>query len=595
VSDELARLCASHGIEPDYTGFDGRRRAVPAATLAALAEAFGLEAPGTPPAGIEAARAEPDPPRCHLPAGLADARVWGLSCQLPSLVSARNLGMGDFADLAELAGIAAAQGADFLGVNPLHALFWSDPRRRSPFSPSNRRFLNPLYLAPEWIAGFEGLSAGEARQAARLRAAPLLDLPAVAALKDRLLRRLHRCFPADERERGDFEAFRAAGGRALARHALFEALSESWTAEGRGAGCAAWPAPWRDPGSAEVRDFAARRRDRVAYHLWLQWQADRQLARARDAAREAGMRVGLYLDFAVGAAPDGSAAWSDPALTVPGVSIGAPPDEFSAGGQDWGLAPLSPVRLAALDGRPLAEALAATLRHAGAIRIDHAMGVARLWLIPRGAPARDGAYVRYPLPALLARLAEASARAGALVIGEDLGVVPEGFRALMAERALHGYRVFLYERPGGALADPRAWTREALACFATHDMPTFAGWWRGADLDLRRELGMLDAAQRDAEQARRAADRDALRRRLGGPAHAAGLSPRLHAHLAASPCRLLALQLEDAIGVTEQVNVPGTVDEHPNWRRRLPVALERLAGDPGLAAHAAALRAVRPR
>lgn len=593
MSADLLRLCASHGIEPTYVGSDGRAHQVAAGTLAALAEVFGLEAAGTPPPGIDEARVEPDPPRCHVPAAVADARVWGLTCQLPSLVSDRNLGMGDFADLAAIARIAAAEGADFLGVSPLHALFWSDPARHSPFSPSNRRFLNPLYLAPEWITGFDRLAADEAREAARLRAAPLLDVPAAARLKDRVLRRLYRRFPADAGQRAAFDAFRDGGGRALALHALFETLSESLAGEGYGAGCAGWPACWQDPGSAEVRAFAERHR--VDYHVWLQWQADHQLARVRDETRAAGMRIGLYLDFPVGVAPDGSAAWSDPELTVPGVSIGAPPDDFSAAGQDWGLAPLSPIRLAALEGRPLADTLGATLRHAGAIRIDHAMGVARLWLIPRGAPARDGAYVRYPLPTLLARLAQASGQAGALVIGEDLGVVPAGFRALMAERRLHGYRVFLFERASGELADPGTWDRDALACFATHDMPTFAGWWAGADLDLRRELGMPSVEEWDNERSRRAAEREALQRRLGGPADAAGLSPLLHAYLAASPCRLFALQLEDALGVTGQVNLPGTVDEYPNWRRRLPVAVERLASHPGFRAHTAAVRRVRPR
>lgn len=595
MSDDLARLCKSHGIEPTYEGSDGRTRRVPDDTLAALAEVFGLDAPGTPPPGIDEARAESDPPRCYIPAWLAGSRVWGLTCQLSSLVSDRNLGMGDFADLATLARIAAAEGADFLGVNPLHALFWSDPSRHSPFSPSNRRFVNPLYLAPEWITGFEGLAAAEAREATRLRAAPLLDLPAIARLKDRVLRRLYGLFPADDGERAAFDAFRAGAGEALARHALFEALSEFLSGEGFGAGCAEWPACWRDLHSAEVRAFADRHRERVDYHLWLQWQTDRQLACVHNEAQEAGMRIGLYLDFAVGAAPDGSAAWSDPALTVPGVSIGAPPDDFSAQGQDWGLAPLSPVRLAALDARPLADLLSAALRHAGAVRIDHVMGVARLWLIARHAPARDGAYVRYPLPMLLKRVAEASNQAGALVIGEDLGVVPAGFRALMAERRLQGYRVFLFEHKAGGLADPADWDRDALACFATHDMPTFAGWWAGADLDLRRDLGMLATKEWIALRTQRTAERDMLQRRLDGPSDSAALSPLLHAHIAASPCRLVALQLEDALGVMEQVNLPGTVDEYPNWRRRLPVPLDRLADHPGFRAHAAALRQARPR
>ena len=595
MTRDLARLCASHGIEPSYVGFDGDEHDVSEETLAALAEIFEIEGPGTPPAGIAEARAEPDPPRCHVPDPLEDALAWGLTCQLPSLASERNLGMGDFADLAALARLAAAEGADFLGLNPLHALFWSDPARVSPFSPSNRRLLNPLYLAPEWIAGFDGLTEEEAREAARLRDTPLVDVPAVARLKDRVLRRLFARFPHDPEHRAAFAAFRAAGGGALESHALFEALSGHMVAEGHGAGWPGWPAAWRDRQSAEVRAFAAAHPKRVEYHLWLQWQADAQLARVQREALTAGMRVGLYLDFAVGEAPDGSASWTNPHLTVPGVSIGAPPDAFSTHGQDWGLAPLSPVRLAEQDCRPFAETMAAVLRHAGALRIDHAMSVARLWLIPRGLPATEGAYVRYPLSGLLARIAEASQRSGAVVIGEDLGVVPAGFRELMGERRFHSYKIFFFERTRRGFRDPRLWPRDALACIATHDTPTFAGWWRGSDLDLRRDLDMLSEAAWVAERRARAADREVLAELLGRDGDAAALSPLLHGHIAWSPCRLVGLQVEDALGLAEQVNLPGTVDEHPNWRRRLPVQVDAIADDPGFRAHVAALSEARPR
>lgn len=575
---------------------DGREHAVPDETLAALVEVLEIDRPrAAPPPGIAEALAEKRPPRCHVPADLRRARAWGLTCQVASLASARNLGMGDFVDLASLCRLAGAEGAEFVGVNPLHALFWSDPARVSPFFPSNRRFLNPLYIAPEWIDCFAGISAEEEAEAARLRVPELVDVRGAAALKDRVLRRVFEVFRANGRGREAFHAFCAQGGEALRTHALFEALSETMAAEGHGAGWTSWPAAFRNRHGSKVRTFAADYPETIDYHLWLQWVAAGQLARVRREAQAAGMRIGLYLDLAVGAAPDGSASWTDPYLTLPGVSVGAPPDDLAAGGQDWGLAPLSPIRLDALEGRPLADILAAVMGDAGAIRLDHAMGIARLWLIPRGAPAGHGAYVRYPLSHLLARVAEASQAKGTIVIGEDLGTVPKGFRKLMRRRRLHTYKVFLLERGRTGFVDPARWPIDAFACAATHDMPTFAGWWREADLDLKRDVGIAPGAALPARRLARGAEREELARLLGASGAAADVSARLHGYIAASRCRLVALQVEDALGVTAQVNVPGTRDEYPNWRRRLPVAVESLADHPGFRAHVAALRLARPR
>jgi 4-alpha-glucanotransferase len=363
VSEDLIRLCAAHGIEPRYTGIDGITRDVSIDTLSALAEAFGIAdaEPVTLP-DIAAVRAEPSPPRCHIPASLAGARVWGLTCQLGSLVSDRNAGIGDYADLAVLCRVAADEGADFVGVNPLHALFWIDPERVSPFFPSNRRFLNPLYIAIDRVDGFAGLTDDEQAALAVARAAPLIDHSAVARLKDRVLRRLFKHFPWTDAARASFLAFRETGGEAMEAHAVYEAIAEKMVGEGAVAVPGGWPEPLRQYGSPEVVAFAEQKRPAVGFHLWLQWISERQLEGVQREARDAGMRVGLYLDVAVGAAPDGSAAWADPTITVPGVSIGAPPDPFSAGGQDWGLAPLSPVRLAELDGLSLARTMAAVMR-----------------------------------------------------------------------------------------------------------------------------------------------------------------------------------------------------------------------------------------
>jgi 4-alpha-glucanotransferase len=588
----LARLCASHGIEPTYLGLDRREHAVPDATLEALARIFRLtqESPA-PPAGIAEARAEREALHCFVPEVLRDARTWGVTCQVPSLRSGRNLGMGDLADLAALAETVAAEGADFLGVNPLHAMFWSDPGRISPFSPSNRRLLDPIYLVPEWIEGFEALAPEEGEEAGRLRALPLLDRPGVGALKDRVLRRLFANAP----DSIDFEAFCQSGGEQLAGHALFEAVSAVMARAGHGAGWMGWPEPLRDRHSEEVVRLAEQHRDEISYHFWLQWQTDRQLARVQQTAIRAGMRVGLYLDIAVGTSPDGASTWGDPQRSVPELKIGAPPDDFSLLGQDWGLAPISPVFMAERHGAPLAEIMGTVMRHAGAVRIDHAMSLARLWLIPQGMPAIDGAYVRYPLAVLLARLAEESQAARCMVIGEDLGVVPPGFQALMEERALHSYKVWFFERGPAGLPETVRWPLPGLACLGTHDMATVAGWVAGRDLDLRERFGVLDPDAAEAAREERRQDCARIADRLGVGTDPLSLSLGMHAHMAASPCRLAALQIEDALGVERQVNVPGTTDEYPNWRNRLPVPVEELADHPGFRAHAQVMREARPR
>lgn len=593
MTGRLAERCNRVGIEGTYFGIDGLNHIVPDQTLIALADALDAgNATSPPPPTIAEVLANPPATRCFIPEELKRARVWGITCQLLGLVSGRNSGMGDFADLAALCEIAAAEGADFVGVNPLHALFWSEPTRTSPFFPSNRRFLNPLYIALDWIDGFAELSATERSVPSALKDAPLVDLPLVAREKGRRLRRLFMQFPWTEAARGDFRTFRTTGGEALAAHALFEAISETMVARGLGATPPSWPAEFRARTASSVAAFTAEHGDLIDFHLWLQWQARRQLGAVRKQAQNAGLRVGLYVDFAVGAAPDGSAAWSAPELTLPGVSIGAPPDPFSVSGQDWGLAPLSPAELAALDALPFADLVAAAAADSGALRIDHVMGLARMWLIPRGFPATDGAYVRYPLRSILERLAEISRAQETLIVGEDLGVVPEGFRQLMSDNNIHSYKVLLTERDADGFADPKLWPVEGLACIATHDMPTFAGWWCGHDLDLRRAMGLLGEAEFEAASVYRSEEKKMLTARIGGDGDP---SVSIHAAIASSPCRLAVLQIEDALGVVEQANIPGTTTEHPNWRRRLPVAVEDLAGNATFQAHTAAMREARPK
>jgi 4-alpha-glucanotransferase len=525
------------------------------------------------------------------------------------------MGIGDFEDLARFAEIAATAGADMIGVNPLHALFLAAPERCSPFSPSSRQFLNPLYIAVDKAPGAEAL--GDALDPPpHLRSADLVDYRQVGPLKVKVLERLFSIFEhrgADSLTQ-DFERFCLERGKALYLHALFETLSQAMTQQGHGPTWHGWPEEYRHPATDSVRAFAEEQAHRVTFHTWLQWLADRQLGEAQARARAAGMRIGLYLDMAVGVAPDGSATWSDRSLTVPGARIGAPPDYYNASGQDWGLAPLSPTALAARNFAPYRESLDAVLRHAGALRIDHAMSLYRLFWIAEGFTAADGAYVRYPFERMLRTLAEVSQTRHAIVIGEDLGVVPPGFRDVMRTMEIQGYRVFFFEKKEDWFVPPQDWPREALACITTHDLHSLAGWWSGRDIDVRREIGMIAPGdvmrhfEERAHERRRAlgllADngllpnelRPVMRDQVEAPrALPEAFAVALHRLVARTPSRLFVVPAEDLTGAAEQVNIPGTMDEHANWRRRLPVDIEALPGQPLFQAITAALREQRPK
>ncbi|SMF57415.1 4-alpha-glucanotransferase [Tistlia consotensis] len=605
MSELLDRLCERHGITLAYHDQLGYLRVASEEVKRALLEAIGV--PADDEAALRQALAEaPELPearvavgadrRCFLPGCLEHGRVWGVALQLYQLRSARDWGIGDFEDLARAAELAGACGADFLGVNPLHALLLADPARCSPFYPSSRRFLNPLYIAVDRVPGYDPVLVDQA-ELERLRACSLVDYPGVARLKVAVLRRLWPRWRETAAEGGTdgraaFDAFRATRGTPLARQALFEALSQHFAAEGQGAGWQGWPEEFRSPDSAAVLAFEAERRDELAFQAWLQWLADRQLEAAQRRGRAAGLRIGLYLDLAVGDAPDGAATWSDQALMVTGARVGAPPDSFNIAGQDWGLSPLSPAVLRQRALAPYRALLEDVMRHAGALRLDHAMGLRQLFFIPSGHPATEGTYLRYPMGEMLEALAEASRHCRSLVIGEDLGTVPEGFREIMAAAEIQSYRLLYFERLDHGLKPPGDYPRQALACLSTHDLPPLIGWWQGDDVALQRELGFMDGPMAEAELGRRAEDQRRLLAdlvveglletgqvpadgRLSGSA-AEALSAAVHRHLARAPSRLFAVRLEDLAGERQAVNVPGTVEEHPNWRRRLGLTLEEL-------------------
>lgn len=604
MSDALDRAATAYGIELAYVSETGEHRTIADDVKRALLAAMGVAAPEAEASALREAARGPTR-RCYIPDWLRSGRAWGMTVQLYGVASRRNHGIGDFEDAARLAELFARLGADFLGINPVHALFSSDPERASPYFPSSRRFVNPLYIALDRLEGAAGALSPDEAEA--LRAGTHVAYARVAAAKRRALE--HAFAAAGAGEDADFRMFCAEEGPALARFATFEALSERFAAEGQGPGWQGWPEPFRDPASAEVAAFAAASASRIRFHMWLQWIADRQLADVQRRARAAGMRIGLYLDLAVGVAPDGAATWCDRGAYAADARIGAPPDLFNARGQDWGLAPPKPSALLDPDGSVFARDLAAATRRAGAVRLDHAMALERLYWIPRGHDATQGGYVRYPFGVLVDTLAAASEAHRALVVGEDLGTVPAGFRAAMEAAGLLGCRVLYFEYDAeGRYLPPAAYQPEALAALATHDLPPLDAWWRGRDIAVREAVGVLDG---EAAAAARSA-REQSRRRLLEALAAEGLAPggegpggegadpdalavAVHTFLARTPSRLLALQLEDLTGAAELVNLPGTDTAYPNWRLRLPLALEDLAAAPRVRRTVAAMARERPR
>jgi 4-alpha-glucanotransferase len=556
------------------------------------------------------------PARCYLsPAVADDRRVWGIAAQLYALRSEANWGVGDFGDLARLCEIASALGAATVGVNPLHALFQSDPEWASPYSPNSRLFLNPWYLdvtAVSDLADCEDArdviaSSSMVRALGAVKAADTVAYGAVARLKRNVLERLYESFRhahlarAGDARAAEFRRFLEEGGERLRRFALFEALSEHLGTNAWGT----WPASYRHPGSGEVSAFARDHSNRVEFFQYLQWQAELQLAEATRRAGRGGLTLGIYRDLALSSNPDGADVWSEQDAFALGARIGAPPDPFNALGQDWGLPPFHPARLRVKGYAPFIALLRANMRHAGVLRLDHVMGLMRLFWVPRGGTPAAGAYVRYPFEDLLGILALESRRGRCVVIGEDLGTVPEGFRPRMAEAGVLSYRVLYFERDGERFKKPGTYPRLAAACVSTHDLPTLKGFWTGASLEERERLGLFPSEEeRRSHRAARLRDRRLLLDAVAeegllpagvDPNHSdsVAMTPELmqaiHLYLARTPCCLLMVQIDDLAGEEDQVNLPGTTTERPNWRRKLSKTLQEIAADPVVRGLAAAL------
>ena len=524
-------------------------------------------------------------------------KTWGLSAALYGLRSQRNLGVGDYRDLADAAVQMARLGADFIGINPVHARGTASDGF-SPYSPTCRTALEPGHIAPDGVPGFgryaeiHRLLKANAADLEAAKAGDLLDYEGQERLQREILEALFRTTTeADGPAATDLAAWRRGPGHALEWFAVFEAI-----AGGHGPDWRAWPRALQVAGSQEVRRFASEHAEAVRYHAWLQRLAARQLAAAQTAARGAGMAFGLYLDLAAGVRPGGADTWASPACFAEGVSLGAPPDAFSPDGQTWNLAPFNPAGLRAAGYEPFVRMLRAAMVHAGIVRIDHVLGLDRGFWVPEcGAP---GGYVRYPLEPLLGLVRIEAARAGCVVVGEDLGSVPRGLRRRLADAGLLGCAVMQFETDHCGFRPPRRYRPASIASAGTHDTSTLKGWWSGRDIELRHHLGRTTARERTASLAARAAARGDLGRLLVEEGHAPpNLDPAapppeaddatvvaVHALLAGAGSPLLVVQLDDALGMVEQQNLPGTIDEHPNWRRRYPVAVEALADDPGLAA-----------
>lgn len=547
------------------------------------------------------------PDAAYRPDSLSEGqRIWGPSIQLYTLRSDRNWGMGDFTDLAELVDTIADLGADFIGLNPIHALYPISPEHASPYSPSNRNWLNGLYIDPTQVLEFQLSEACQnwyasdevATQLDSVRANAQVDYTAVSALKWQAFDMMYRGFVATHLALGTaraqkFAAFVEMGGEGLWTHCVFDALLQHFhVLDANAWGWPMWPEAYQRRNADEVLAFEEAHPDAVQKHLYVQFIAMEQLQQVHHKTIERGMALGLYRDLAVGADRGGSEIWQDPTLFCIDASVGAPPDALGPMGQNWGLPPIDPMRLQATGYQHFIELIRQNMQACGALRMDHAMALARLWWCPPGETAAEGCYVAYPLEDLLGIILLESHRQQCLVIAEDLGTVPDDVRVAFPRAQLYSNKVFYFEIGKSGCTAPQDYPKNALAMVANHDMPTLAAYWDGSDLTLRQSLGMLSSEavfqqEKVARLANKGAIIAALRRygdmpdrewtALGGELAVESLliteslNVAIHQFLASTPTQLVALQLEDLLLMSSPVNVPGTSSEYGNWRRKLTV------------------------
>lgn len=560
------------------------------------------------------------PASCYKQPAIANGRkVWGPSVQLYCLRSRRNWGIGDFSDLGMLVEKLADWGAHFVGLNPIHALYPANPESASPYSPSSRRWLNVAYIDVEAVPEFQANTALKAevasadfqRHLATLRASDDVVYTAVTQTKMVMLRKVFDQAVLTADRQAALDAFVAEGGDSLLQQATFDAIQASLYAEGQNAwGWPAWPSELQEYHLPAVAAWADAHAHDVAFFLYLQFVADEQLADADRRARAAGMVMGIYRDLAVGVSEGSTETWANRELYCTQASVGAPPDILGPLGQNWGLPPMNPGKLFELAYQPMIDLLRANMRSCGALRLDHVMALLRLWWVPPAESAAKGAYIYYPVHDLLGILALESHRNQCLIIGEDLGTVPEGIDVTLKESGVHSYKVFFFERSkqDGGYISPTHYAEQAMSALTTHDMPTLKGFWQCDDLALGRQLGLYP----DEEVlARLYADRHEAKQRILDSLHAHGvisdkisrdvnwvgmstdLNHGMQIHMARGHCALFSTQLEDWLEMDKPVNVPGTSTEYPNWRRKLSRDLEDLFADKALAALASQMSRAR--
>jgi 4-alpha-glucanotransferase len=546
------------------------------------------------------------PSSCFQPAQFNKQKQWGVSVQLYCVRSEQNWGIGDFADLRFLLGHLTKQGADFVGLNPIHALYPAMPESASPYSPSSRRWLNIIYLAVPEMLGYEQCqqvkqlvnAPGFKQQLDAARAAEWVDYTAVTRLKLPVLKALYQWFTEHQSEHTElveaFSVFKQQSGESLLQLALYDAIHAHLIQKDIHAwGWPVWPEAWQRPDSDEVLAFAKEHAHELDFYCYLQFIAREQLAKAQAFAKEQGMLLGLYRDLAVGVSEASTEIWGNPELYCRGASVGAPPDILGPKGQNWGLPPMLPYQMFQQAYRPMIDLFRANMQNSGALRIDHVMALLRLWWVPKGAEsAGDGAYVYYPIQDLLGILALESQRHQVVVIGEDLGTVPDGIREILAAYGMYSYRVFFFEKAeDGGYVSPAHYPVQAMATLTTHDMPTLIGYWHCGDLNLGKEVGLYREDQLPALFQSRHEDKQKILNSLHGHqmldpnfSHSVDhvgmsteLSYAIQRHVAKGSSQLLCLQLEDWMEMTQPVNIPGTSNEYPNWRRKLTMTLEQLA------------------
>jgi len=535
-------------------------------------------------------------------------KIWGVTAALYGLRSDRNWGIGDFEDLSQLAEFMASKGAAFIGINPVHALFPAAPDLFAPYSPSSRERLNVMHIAPDMIPE---LSADDLeldiKALTKFREQPFVDYTAVYGVKMKafeLAFKRFKALPETHKRRVEFLNYKRVEGESLKQHAIFEAIFETLPKSKRNYhGFKNFPKSLQSADSPEVAQFAKKQAHRVEFYQYLQWIAEGQLQDAQVRAKAAGMSIGLYLDFAVGVVLGGSDAWRHNTAFAHNVSLGAPGDAANPDGQMWNLLPFDPHELVSNNFEPYRSMLAKKMRQAGAVRIDHILGHMRsFWtVVDEKGQARGGAYVRFPLQGLFEMIAQESQKAKCVIIGEDLGTVPDGLRHEMGQASLMGCAIAIIERDshGGIL--PLETIREfSLAAFSNHDFPTLAGFWDGQDFEWREALGISADNDRLAyEKERREKDKAFMVYQAGldnntSSRFSAELSAKLHGTLGNCPALAVAVQLEDLLLQREQPNVPGTTNEQPNWRRKYNAPLEDLGEHRSVDMITKALRAARP-